>query len=375
MPTLKNPPLFSLKKGCLIALAFGFLASAAYACTGLMLKAKDGSTVSGRTAEFGIPLELSIVYIPQGTPITGTTPNGPGIAYQAKYPTVGVSAFNEPSTLDGINNQGLGVGTFYFPTFASYTTTTPENQKQSLAPSQFATWLLTQFATVAEVRAAIESGKITIAPTIDQNWGPTPAPFHYVVYDKTGASLAIEPIDGTLKLHNNALGVFTNSPTFDWHLTNLRNYITLSPFNVPAIDVDKESFAVVGQGAGALGLPGDFTPPSRFVRAAFFSATAVQPDNGQQAVFDVFHLLNNFDIPLGSSGVKQGSQVAYDYTQLTCVRDPQNQRFYWRTYGNQEIKSVDLGKLASQSFPPKMVVLNLDDKQPVDDMTAQFKAN
>ena len=107
-----------------------------------------------------------------------------------------------------------------------------------------------------------------IAPTILKGWPPQAQPFHYVVYDAAGASIAIEPIGGKLKIYDNPLGVMTNSPTFDWHMTNLRNYIALNPRNVPPLKIDGMTFRQFGEGSGMLGLPGDTTPPSRFVRAA-----------------------------------------------------------------------------------------------------------
>ena len=115
---------------------------------------------------------------------------------------------------------------------------TPDNQSKALSPADFPNWLLTQFGSVDEVRKAVESGAVVIAPTVLDGWGPVAPPFHYVVYDKTGASLVIEPVGGKLVVNDNPLGVLTNSPSFDWHMTNLRNYIALNPRNVPAVKID-----------------------------------------------------------------------------------------------------------------------------------------
>ena len=237
------------------------------ACTGIKLVAKDGSVVHGRTLEFGIEVALSSTVVPRGTAFVGTTPKGKGLEYTAKYGAVGAIAFGQPSMMDGMNEKGLAVGTFYFPGFAGYTETTDENQKRSLSPIEFSNWLLTQFATIDEVKAGLNS--VVIAPTVDKAWGTTAAPFHYIVYDKSGNALVIEPIDGKLVTYDNKIGTFTNSPTFDWHLTNLRNYINLTPNNVKPIVWDGLEFAPFGQGSGMVGLPGDFTPPSRFVRGSY----------------------------------------------------------------------------------------------------------
>lgn len=363
----------SARSSCVsLAVAFGLALlspSGVSACTGIMLKAKDGSFVHGRTAEFGIPLDLDIAFTPKGTAFTGTTPQGAGMAYTAKYGAVGVTAFGAPTMLDGMNDQGLAAAAFYFPTFASYAPVTAETQKKALAPTEFTNYLLAQFASVAEVKAAISGGAVTIAPTVDPKWGSAPAPFHFIVYDKSGASLVIEPMDGKLVLYDNPIGVITNSPPFDWHTTNLRNYVSLRPLNVPPVKLDSLVLQPLGQGSGMVGLPGDFTPPSRFVRAAAFSSAAVPPANAADGVLQALHILNNFDIPVGIVKDKDGSEVGYDYTLMTVARDPQALRYYWKTYEDQTIRMVDLKALAAQGGPAKMRQLKLAKTQPIADMT------
>ena len=114
---------------------------------------------------------------------------------------------------------------------------------------------------------------------------PTPAPglgspqgavagAHFFLQDRSGKSLVVEPVDGTLKVHDAPLGVMTNAPTYDWHMTNLVNYINLSVKDVDSAKVGDVTLSAFGSGAGLLGLPGDFTPPSRFVRAVAFSQSA-----------------------------------------------------------------------------------------------------
>jgi choloylglycine hydrolase len=112
------------------------------------------------------------------------------------------------------------VGTFYFPYFAEYTPITTKNKSKALSPVDFPNWILSQFATIDEVRQSIEEKCAIIVPTVIDNWGDEPPPFHYVVYDKSGESIVIEPIEGKLTVHDNPLGVLTNSPNFDWHMTN-----------------------------------------------------------------------------------------------------------------------------------------------------------
>ena len=341
------------------------------ACTGIMLKTVDGSFVHGRTVEFGVTIENSIAVVPRGHVFVGKTPRGDGLTYAAKYAAVGAVAFTDVKLLDGLNEQGLAVGAFYFPDFAAYTPVTEANQKKGLSPSDFPNWLLTQFASVAEAREAIERGDAIITPTVIDNWGPEAPPFHYVVYDRTGASIAIEPVGGKLVVADNPLGVMTNSPSFDWHMTNLRNYISLDPRNAGPVKIDGESFSQLGQGSGMVGLPGDFTPPSRFVRAAIFSKTAIPSKTALGGVGQVFHILNNFDIPVGVSREVGDGVVHSDYTMLTIARDPQNLRYYYKSYDDQTIRMVDLKQLDLNAKAIKLV--STSGQQPVADMTGQMK--
>jgi choloylglycine hydrolase len=310
------------------------------ACTGFKLQANDGSKVHGRTLEFAVDIDSSVAVVPRGYEFVGTTPEGPGLKYKAKYGAVGVIAFNNPAIMDGINEKGLAVGTFYFPEYASYSPITSKNQSKALSPIEFSNWILTQFATLEEVKLALP--KVVIAPTVNKDWGSTPPPFHYIVYDKKGNALVIEPINEKLVAHDNSLGVITNSPTFDWHMANLRNYINLTPMNAKPIKLNNVELAPFGQGSGMVGMPGDFTPPSRFVRAAIYSATAIPTKSSEDAVFQAFHILNQFDIPKGSTRQKEQGTTHSDYTLVTTVRDPQTLKYYFKTYEDQDIKFVDL---------------------------------
>lgn len=162
-----------------LAFAFGLALlspSGASACTGLMLKAKDGSVVHGRTAEFGVQLDLGIGYIPKGTAFTGHAPQGDGMAYEAKYAAVGITAFGAPTLLDGLNEAGLAAAAFYFPTFASYPEVTAQTAKKAVAPTEFTNYLLTQFATVDDVKKALASGAAVIAPPWTPNGDRWPRP-------------------------------------------------------------------------------------------------------------------------------------------------------------------------------------------------------
>ncbi len=339
------------------------------ACTGIKLTAKDGTVINGRTLEFGIIVDITAAILPRNYAFKGTTQNGPGLSYTSKYAAVGAFAFGNPSLMDGLNEKGLAVGTFYFPTFAKYAELTPENQSKAISQFEFPNWILTQFATIDEVKAALEN--IVIAPVVIKDWGPEPAPFHYVVYEKSGRAIAIEPLDGKLVVRENKIGTFTNSPTFDWHQTNLRNYINLTPFNAKPVTLNGVTLEPFGEGSGMVGIPGDFTSPSRFVRAAIYSATALPSANSDETVFQMFHILNQFDIPLGSARTKVNDVVYSDSTQLTCVKDPQSLKYYFRTYNDQTIKVVDLKAFDLNAKAIK--TLNITGESKAFDISSQLK--
>ncbi len=351
----------------MIRLLFLFLtivAAPVWACTGIMLKTSDGIAVNGRTVEFAKQIDLAALVVPQGYNLTGTLPDGSkGMAYKSKYAVVGANAYGENAILDGLNEAGLSVGAFYFPGYADYAAVTPDNKSSAMSPTQYNNWLLTQFATVEEVKANYD--KAVIVPTEPGGWGLVP-PFHYVVYDKTGNSVVIEPLDGKLVIHDNPIGVITNSPTFDWHMTNLANYVSLSPMGASPVDVDGVTLKGFGMGSGLHGMPGDFTPPSRFVRAAIFSTTAITPATGQDAVFQTFHILNQFDIPKGAVREEIANKVEIDWTLATTVKNPESGQYFFRTYDNQAIQMVDLnaynkaGKdLVTIEAEPTQTVINL----------------
>ncbi|PZF77573.1 choloylglycine hydrolase [Aestuariivirga litoralis] len=341
------------------------------ACTGLKLVNKDGSFVTGRTVEFGIKIDATAALVPRGYAFTGKTPNGDGLKYTAKHAVVGVYAYKDVKIMDGMNDAGLVAGAFYLPTFASYTPVTAENQSRGLSSAEFPNWLLSQFGSVAEVRKAIEAGDAIITPTVLEGWGPAAPPFHYAVYDNTGAAIVIEPIDGKLVIHDNPLGTITNSPDFNWHMTNLRNYITLNPNNVDSGKIGNVELKAFGLGNGMWGLPGDFSPPSRFVRAALFSANALPSDNAAEGVTHVFHVLNNFDIPkgIGRSDVDGGVQA--DYTIITTAKDSQNLRYYYKTYDDQTIRMIDMKQLDLDAKDIQM--FPIVSEQPIVDMSAKLK--
>jgi choloylglycine hydrolase len=353
----------------ILAAALSF-APVAQACTGIRLVAKDGGVVAARSLEFGFDLHSDAMVVPAGTTLTGTLPDGgKGISYKTKYGFVGANAEGMPVIVDGMNDQGLYVGLFYFPGYASYTDATKDNAARAMAPHEYANWLLGNFATVEEVKANFN--KVVLVPVVVEAIEQV-APVHFVVHDRSGKSVVIEPSEKSLKIYDNPLGVVTNSPTFDWHMTNLRNYVNLTATNVPPIDLGGIKLAEFGQGSGLRGLPGDFTPPSRFVRAVAFSQSAVRSDTAVQAVLQAFHILNNFDIPYGAVREVDNGQMHAEATTWTSAADLKNLRWYFKTYDDQSIRSVDVAK-ALAGAQDRIRFIKMDSRQPISDVSTNFK--
>lgn len=325
---------------CVTAAASLAFAPSASACTSFLIKTKDGDPIYGRTMEFAVPLNSEIVVVPRGFAYEAATESGKGgWTWKAKYAATGMNVEDTPFIVDGMNEKGLTGGILYFPGYAGYVPADKADAEKAMGPWQFLSWALTNFATTAEVKAALANVQLADFPLPFDVGGIKSLPLHYTLHDTEGNSIVIEPVDGVLKVYDNPLGVMTNSPGFDWHLTNLRNYVKLSPVNAPPLKVDGETIQSFGQGSGMLGVPGDPTPPSRFIRALGYSMSAeVQPDT-DSGVRMAEHIVNNFDIPAGF--VREGKGVN-EITEWSTIADMTGKRYFFKTEDYQALREVDL---------------------------------
>jgi choloylglycine hydrolase len=315
----------------------------ALACTGIRIKPKDGSVIAARTLEFAADLHSNVIVIPRATESVGTAPGDKaGLRWKAKYASVGANGFDAPAIVDGLNEKGLGVGLFYFPGYAKYQEVKEDEVGKTIAPWELPIYLLGNCADVKEAVAAARS--IRVGEVVQKDMGFVP-PCHCIVNDAGGQCVVLEYVGGALRIHENPLGVITNSPTFDWHVTNLRNYVNLTVNNVPQVDLAGIVFPSFGQGSGMLGLPGDFTPPSRFIRAVAFSQSVLPVATAHDGVLQAFHILNQFDIPKGAARGASDGKVVADFTLWTSVSDLTNLRYHFRTFDNSRIRMVDLKKM------------------------------
>jgi choloylglycine hydrolase len=343
------------------------------ACTGITLIGADGSVVYGRTVEWGaFDLNSRVIVFPRGHEMSGATPHGkPGLTWKVTYGIVGIDGLEKDVVLDGMNEAGLAVGVFYLPGFAEYQEYVPERAHETLGPLDVAAFILSQFASVEEVRSAMAS--VRVVPIVEPALG-FPAPLHYIVTEPTGRSIVIEYLKGELTIFDNPLGVITNAPNYDWHMTNLRNYINLSPVALPGKKVEDLDFRPLGGGSGMIGLPGDFTPPSRFVRAVAFSKTARATADGEETLYELFRILDSFNVPLGAAEGSDGSSSKTagmrSSTIWTCAQDTGNRVMYYHTQHNRRVRSVDLKAINFDDLTDIIhVPLDVEKRQDIKDVT------
>ncbi|NET12524.1 MULTISPECIES: choloylglycine hydrolase family protein [unclassified Okeania] len=339
-----------------LALVFLFcfinLMPPAYACTGITLKAEDGAMVYGRTMQWGkFDLESRILILPREHQFVTELSRDenvhlPGIRWTGKYGIVGIDAVNRPIPLDGMNEKGLVAGVFDHPDFAEYVDYDSTMAEKSMAPTDVVQYLLSTCATVDDVREAID--QILVVNVVEPVIGKT-ALYHLMVSDPSGEQIVIEWSQGKPKIFDAELGIITNSPTYDWHITNLRNYVNISPVAYPDRNIGSINFSPLGVGSGMIGLPGDFTPPSRFIRAFAFSQTARATTDGPETMYELFRILDNFNVPLGPPEESEDEYIdtsgMRSATVWTTAYDLTNKVIYYHTQHNRQVRKIDVGSL------------------------------
>lgn len=353
-----------MKKLLIIACLFFAWQFKAEACTGISMFAADGSYFQARTIEWaGTNLNSMYVVVPRNFSQTSFTPKGAnGMTFISKYGYIGLAVHEKEFIAEGLNEAGLSAGLFYFPNFGSYQLYDEKYNSTTIADLQLVSWILSQFATVDEVKANINKVRVVSLMGGD---GSAEA-IHWRVGDKSGKQIVIEIEKGVPHIYDNPIGVITNAPNFPWHLSNLSNYINLTPINPPAHKMADFMVEPIGHGNGFLGLPGDFTPPSRFVRAAFFKSTAPMLPTARATMLQCFHILNNFDIPIGMNFPKNEIPDLPSATQWTSVIDLTNGVVYYKTFDNNNIRMIDLKNIDFGKVKYQYQRLDEPNSQPVE---------
>lgn len=300
-------------------------------CTALSLV--SGSHYFGRTLDLTCGFGEAVVIAPRRFPL----PLRRLPALNTHLAIIGMAAVQDgfPLYFDAANEAGLAAAGLNFPGYAHYGEAAAG--RTCIASFELIPWLLGQCASVSQARARLENAVIcrdAFSPAL------SPSPLHFMLSDAVSA-LVVEPVAGGLRLYDNPAGVLTNSPPFPYHLSRLRDFAALSPDPpantfAPSLDLPPES-----NGTGTLGLPGDLTSPSRFVRAAYLRAHSVCPPQEEASVSQFFHLLDGVSLARGAVRVKGKD----DITQYACCISTQKGVYYYTTYGNRRITAVSLSSV------------------------------
>ena len=353
---------------CVTFLFCVLLVEVSLACTDFQVKAKDGTVVIGRSMEFAMGMDSEVVVFPRGGKVTSLTPDGKkGISWTQKYGYLGIDAFKEKqAVLDGINEAGLSAEFLWF-TESQYQ---EANDSNWLAVTDLGHWMLGNFSSVNEIKKALPKLKVVgvYVPQLRQVPG-----FHVAVHDAQGKNIVIEFIKGKINIYDNPIGVMTNKPTFDWMLTNLRNYVNLDPYDRPSVNIAGSKINATGSGTGWLGMPGDWSPPSRFVRTVQIVHAADPVKDAAAAVNLAEHVLNAVDIPAGVIKTKGPiNRDLVDYTQWIVIKDLTNKVCYFRSYQDLTLKKVDMKKLNFKPGATIKTIIIEDGSRNIVDVTGKL---
>ena len=339
----------------------------AKACMVFRIKAKDGTMIIGRTMEFGLDVKSNLVIVPRGKEFVSPAPgNKGGFKWKSKYGYVGTNVFgHEDIVFDGMNEEGLAMSALWYETDMKWQEVPQSESASAIANVLAGSWLLGNFKDVASIKAELPKRKV-FSYVIPQ-MGVTP-PVHLIAYDRQGKSIVVEYENGEVHIYENKLDLMTNAPNFPFMLANLRQYIGSSPEQVKTEDFSGLKLPSTGHGAGMFGIPGDITPPSRFVRLALLTHFAEQANDATGALNLAQHIVNTFDIIRGISVDRDaaGKITAQETTQWSSYRDQTNLAYYFRTYDNFNLRKISFSKLDFTSSKVKVIPMTGDNEMILD---------
>lgn len=350
------------------------------ACTSLLYKDANGAPYAGRTMELPMELPYEVTYVPVGTQFSSQVKSHPELNYQSKHAFVAVTV-PDPVSKDLKVAEGMNEAGMSFSLLAFASTEGPKDMVAKttavLAAIDLGAWTLGNFKNVAEVKAALANKPVLVTALLPL--GLMKTPFHYTLHDATGASVVIEFSQGRQHVIDNPVGVMTNGPEFQWHLTNLNNYTFLNNKDQSKLTLAGQHFQQPDSGIATVGLPSSNTSVGRFVRAVYYGQFAEKSTTSVKALQTLSHVMNNFDRPRGitiderfqesveniaAPGVTGNKLYTSEYTSWTALSDLRQKRFYVRSYDAINYVSFDVAKLQSlkklKSMPLKDFVSEAD---------------
>ena len=254
---------------------------------------------------------------------------------ESHYAMIGMAYISAgyPLYYDATNEKGLSAAGLNFPDNADYKPFCAE--KDNIAPFELIPWILSQCATVGEAEKLL--GRINLLKEAFSSELPL-SPLHWIISDRE-RSITLEPLKDGVKIYENPVGVLTNNPTFDYQLFNLNNYMTLTkgrPKNAWNLPLQEYS-----RGMGAMGLPGDASSMSRFVRATFVKMNSVSGESEKESVNQFFHILKYVEMQRGCVELEKN---VYEITVYSSCCNTDRGIYYYCTYDNSRIWAVDMHK-------------------------------
>lgn len=253
------------------------------------------------------------------------------------YAMIGMAIIEEdfPLYYDGTNEFGLSMAGLNFPENAYYFPI--NNNKKNIAPFEFIPWILGKCKNLTEARNLLKDLNLI---NVDFSDSFPLSPLHWIIADFSG-SIVVESTSEGLKVFDNPVGVLTNNPTFDYQLFNLNNYRHISPKTNENNFSKKISLDVYSRGLGGLGLPGDLSSASRFVKVAFTKLNSVTEETEDKSVSQFFHILKSVEQQKGLCDVGNGK---YEYTIYSSCCNMEEGIYYYTTYYNNQISAVNMKK-------------------------------
>ncbi len=253
------------------------------------------------------------------------------------YAIIGMAHVSQdyPLYYDAVNEYGLAVAGLNFVGNAVYRENMSD--RDNIAQFELIPWVLSQCATIDEARKLIE--RTNIIGESFSNDLPA-AQLHWIIADRSGA-ITVESVQEGIRVYENPVGVLTNNPTFPEQMFNLNNYMKLSPKEPENLFSDKIRLKAYSRGMGAMGLPGDWSSQSRFVRAAFVKLNSVSGESETDNVSQFFHILGSVEQQRGCCVTADGK---YETTVYTSCCNCGKGIYYYTTYFNRQISAVDINK-------------------------------
>lgn len=299
-------------------------------CTAVTYKTKDH--YFGRTLDLEYAYREEVVVTPRNFSFSFRTKG----SMDSHYAIIGMAtvAENYPLYYEAANEHGLAMAALNFPGNAHYFEPLPD--RDNIAPFEFIPWILGQCRNLTEARAL--SQRINLSNINFSGQLPL-SPLHWIIADREGA-ITVESVQEGLKIYENPIGVLTNNPPFDYHMTHLCDYLNLTNLT-PENRFGNVELNPYSRGMGAIGLPGDLSSASRFVRAAFVKLNSVSEETEAESVSQFFHILGAVQQQRGCVCLPEGK---YEITVYTSCINTDKGIYYYCTYDNPGISAVDMQK-------------------------------